>query len=243
MSCRKINVYFQDNPRAVGNLLIDSTELSEHLVGCTECRRFVLEQRELVRSLQALRSTVPAISSSLDHAVLLNYQLYRANQSRSLVSVPCTSGTSVRRLSGWATALAVACLVVSTGDIAREQEWRNRSLGKQESVSHAPEATHVGRRRAGAQRSGANKRRTMAASAEKTAHLASVAKSARFPTAFQSLMFCDQLSCPGAMDVIRLELPSPVLGMIPPSARTRGVVSADVLVGPDGIVRGIRMVE
>jgi hypothetical protein len=64
-----------------------------------------------------------------------------------------------------------------------------------------------------------------------------------FPTRFQSLMYCDQISCPGAMEVIRVQLPSPVMGLTPTSARMGGAVSADILVGPDGIARGIRVVE
>jgi hypothetical protein len=56
-------------------------------------------------------------------------------------------------------------------------------------------------------------------------------------------MYCDQISCSDSMDVIRVQLPSPVMGITPASARMGGVVSADVLVGPDGIARGIRVVE
>jgi hypothetical protein len=45
------------------------------------------------------------------------------------------------------------------------------------------------------------------------------------------------------MDVIRVQLPSPIFGIMPGSAQATGFVSADVLVGPDGIARGIRLVE
>jgi hypothetical protein len=64
-----------------------------------------------------------------------------------------------------------------------------------------------------------------------------------FLTSFKSLMYCDQFSCPGAMDVIHVQLSAPVLGVMPASVRASGVVSADILVGPDGIARGIRVVE
>lgn len=63
------------------------------------------------------------------------------------------------------------------------------------------------------------------------------------PTGFQSLMYCDQLSCAGAMDVIRVQLASPVLGVSSVSPKASNFVSADVLVGSDGIARGIRVVE
>jgi hypothetical protein len=45
------------------------------------------------------------------------------------------------------------------------------------------------------------------------------------------------------MEIIRVQLPSPVMGLTPTSARMGGAVSADILVGPDGIARGIRVVE
>jgi hypothetical protein len=57
-------------------------------------------------------------------------------------------------------------------------------------------------------------------------------------------MFCDELSCVGDMDVVRVQLPSAV---VPRRAsalpQPTGFVNADVLVGPDGIARGIRVEE
>jgi hypothetical protein len=52
------------------------------------------------------------------------------------------------------------------------------------------------------------------------------------------------LSCDGAMDLIRVQLPSSLLAR-PASAfrQTSGPVNADVLIGPDGIARGIRIEE
>jgi hypothetical protein len=56
-------------------------------------------------------------------------------------------------------------------------------------------------------------------------------------------MYCDQLSCAEAMEVIRVQLPTSIAGLTPGSTPTDGMVFADVLVGPDGIARGIRIVE
>ena len=63
------------------------------------------------------------------------------------------------------------------------------------------------------------------------------------PAKFQSLMYCDQISCPGAMEVIRMQFPPPLLGLAPRSGAANGLISADVLVGQDGIARGIRVIE
>jgi hypothetical protein len=55
-------------------------------------------------------------------------------------------------------------------------------------------------------------------------------------------MYCDQLSCSGAMEVIRMNLPASALGMQSP-LRTSNLVAADVVVGPDGVARAIRIVN
>jgi len=56
-------------------------------------------------------------------------------------------------------------------------------------------------------------------------------------------MYCDQLSCAEAMEIIRVQLPTSMAGLTPGSTATGDAVFADVLVGPDGIARGIRIVE
>jgi hypothetical protein len=63
------------------------------------------------------------------------------------------------------------------------------------------------------------------------------------PEGFRSLMYCDELSCNGGMEVVRVQLPSPAAGFMPASASGNRAVSADVLVGADGFARGIRIVH
>jgi hypothetical protein len=64
------------------------------------------------------------------------------------------------------------------------------------------------------------------------------------PEGFRSLMYCDALSCPGDMDMIRVQLPASAMArQVPGFIQTSGSVTADVLVGPDGIARGIRLEE
>jgi hypothetical protein len=64
------------------------------------------------------------------------------------------------------------------------------------------------------------------------------------PEGFRSLMYCDALSCSGDMDMIRVQLPASAMArQVPGFIQTSGSVTADVLVGPDGIARGIRLEE
>lgn len=56
-------------------------------------------------------------------------------------------------------------------------------------------------------------------------------------------MYCDELSCGGVMELIRVQLPSSGIEPGSASAPAKAPVIADVLVGPDGIARGIRIVQ
>jgi len=57
-------------------------------------------------------------------------------------------------------------------------------------------------------------------------------------------MYCDTLSCPEAMDVIRVQLPSTAMPrQVSGFIQSSKSVTADVLIGPDGIARGIRLEE
>ena len=55
-------------------------------------------------------------------------------------------------------------------------------------------------------------------------------------------MYCDELSCDGGMEVVRVQLPSSAAGFMPVPTVGNRVVTADVLVGADGFARGIRIV-
>src|SRR5262249_42904456 len=63
------------------------------------------------------------------------------------------------------------------------------------------------------------------------------------PEEFHSLMYCDELSCAGAMEMIRVQLPSAMVARPAGLMQSGDAVYADVLVGADGIARGIRIVE
>jgi hypothetical protein len=54
-------------------------------------------------------------------------------------------------------------------------------------------------------------------------------------------MYCDALSCPDTMDLILVQVPTTAMpGQISAFVDPSGSVTADVLVGADGIARGIR---
>jgi hypothetical protein len=92
------------------------------------------------------------------------------------------------------------------------------------------------------QRAGRGKRRN-AVSKQTQAAVSSASVSDSIPEGFRSLIYCDELSCGGAMDVVRIQLQPSNAGLVAAASQSSNVVSADVLVGADGIARGIRIVR
>lgn len=251
MTCSELHAYFASDPRAAVKLGQDSAEVLEHIGGCTECDRFVQEQQELAKCLQLLRDGAPAIAASLDASVLARYRTVISERRQPAPSVGLATRISLGGGFRWAAAAAFA-VVVAFGAIfffspGRRNDAGQRSAGKLPAVSSQVTAT-VNKVMAGAKAVGTKPKSATAVRrprAESSVQIppTSAQQDDSPATRFQSLMYCDQLSCPGAMEVIRVQLPSPVLGLSSVSSKPDGFVYADVLVGPDGIARGIRVIE
>ncbi len=245
MTCDELRSCWESDLRVAVNLRSDSAELAEHVVSCPECNRFIEEQQEVAKYLHVVRDSAPAIPPSLDVAVVANYRSYVSERSCSAASAPVTRRINAPGALGWAAAVAFAVVVAYGGMllfIPRQHVWVDRpGTARQPMVPQVPTTANKGTSLAQKHTRRAPK---SLGDSVKRANPASLAERDNwFPTRFQSLMYCDQISCPGTMEVIRVQLPSPVFGLTPASARTNGAISADVLVGPDGIARGIRVVE
>jgi len=247
MNCKDLRTYWESEPILAINRRPDSVELAEHIAACSECHRFVEEWKDVAKHLDVLRYTAPEIPASVDSAVLAKYRGYQAERSRSALSVPLMGRISLRGVLTWAAAVSFAVIVAYGGVvlfIPSQSGSVNPHRGEQQPMVVPKSGTAVNQEMAGSQKPARNIAKSARASAKRTRHLAPVAaQDPWLPTRFQSLMYCDQLSCPGAMDVLHLRLPGPILGVTSASARANDMVSADVLVGPDGIARGIRVVE
>ena len=247
MNCREIHADWENDPCAAVNLRPDSAELAEHIASCAECNDFIETRRELAKCLSAVRESAPAIPPSLDDSVVARYRGFLSQNAQSPMPVHPAGRFSFREFLELALAVAFA-ITVAYGAmvllVPHRRSWVDRQAMVRQPVTTPQTATITPKRVAGAQESARKQRTSLEAPIKLRNHPASVARhNSSVPTSFQSLMYCDSISCPGAMEVIRVELPSPVLGVMPVSARPNAVISADVLVGPDGIARGIRIVE
>ena len=243
MTCQELQRYWEMTPSAALASATDSVEVVEHTAACAQCHRLLEERKELVRLLGLVRDSAPQAGMSLDGAVIAAYRRFLSGDEPPAVAAPSSIPTSLRGALAWAAALTFACVVSYVGMLLfspRPYGYRP-PLATRRPPATMPRARDIN---AAVESAGQSSRaiKPLAHSARARKPLPSAPDTAS-RAAFQSLMYCDPISCPGEMDVIRLELPSSVLGLTAASSRADGLVSADVLVGSDGIARGIRVVE
>lgn len=235
MTCHELRLYFDDPSR------IDAKfgREAEHLAHCAECARFIEARHELEAGLRLVRESAPEPSATLEVAVLANYR-------RQTTGDPPLVRLKTRRFPGAAAAAAVLALAaILLLHPARRLKISNLNL--------KIESAQPSMAQAGTSEKSANRVPwTNAASSPKT-RLRSARQPRRAPQLattkgpasedFRSLMYCDALSCGGAMQLIHVQLPSSAAAFEPASVSPDGVIYADVLVGSDGIARGIRVVQ
>jgi hypothetical protein len=243
MTCQDLHTYFDSQERADSKLL-PHPEVAEHIAGCPHCIRFVEEQEELRKHVRLVRDSAPPIRSPLDDAVLANYRSSVLERSSRAKATSLIRRIDLRTALGWAAAVAFAAVVAGAGILLFDpQQPIPQQQASQEIVARQP-AILPAQRTDGLHRPSPKtpKSRRSSNRGRNNPELAAE-QNALLPTEFESLMYCDQISCPGALEVIRVQLSSSMLGVTPPSGRTDSAVFADILVGPDGIARGIRVVE
>ncbi|MBO0910486.1 MAG: hypothetical protein J2P13_01735 [Acidobacteria bacterium] len=250
MSCEEVRAYLEEGER-VGTPPVFGPRLEEHIARCPGCADFRERQRRLQAGFDLVRERTPSIPLSLDQKVLAGYR----EHIRGLAEVPVQvrrSRRPARRFVVWALAWAPAAafaLAISWAEIA----WFTRShqaapasapvggLPRVRSTGETGPRPRTPAKRARTERTQA-KRLAVSTQAER-GRLAEPGGSSIVDAGFRGLMYCDELSCGGRMDVIRMRVPAEALGV--PLRRPPGnqLVDAEVLVGPDGVARGIRVVE
>ena len=251
MNCQTVRACFEDPLRPDFDLRAASEEVAEHLTSCGDCSRFVQIQRKLGAGLRLTRESAPRLPASLDAAVLNSYRRHEWSSSRS-------AGRSFARrpqfaVWGWsavAAAIVLAAVILlvprrATGPVAaKPQQIPAASQAVNQTVNTVPGgAEDVTPRPVNSKPAVIRPNPAPAATVHKDAITQAAVSSPALPASFRGLMYCDALSCGGAMEVIRVQLPSSAAALAPSSVSNGEAVYADVLVGPDGIARGIRIVE
>ena len=235
MTCHELRLYVEDPLRMDAKFPSEA----EHLADCSECARFVEARHELGTGLRLVRESAPEPSAALEAAVFANYRR-RINGDPPLMRSRTRRSTVVSWMAAAAAVLALAAALLLHP--ARRLETSNLKI-----ESAQPPMAKPGNPETGANRVPW----TNAASSPKTR-----LRSARLPRApqlttsknptsedFRSLMYCDALSCGGAMQLIRVQLSSSAAAFGPAAASPSGAIYADVLIGSDGIARAIHVVR
>jgi hypothetical protein len=249
MTCQELRSHLEDRQRAA--LRTDSVEVAAHIAICAGCHRIVEEQREIGTGLRLLQESVPQVPPSLDVAVLANYRRYAANMATSVRLRTRRPRISLVAALGWTAAVAAAMIVAYgelrlffPGEDAVTSTVQPRMA--ESTVAPPPTAPPLASTSGSGTKTSRGVKRKLPAPASRPVEPARPAVSAANaidapPLGFRSLMYCDELSCGGPMEMIRVQLPSPAAGFTTVSQSSQ-FIYADVLVGHDGIARGIRIV-
>jgi hypothetical protein len=220
-----------------------SAEVAAHIEHCSACRQWIEMEEQLSHQLRLLQENAPALPATLNESVLKGY---RARLQGAAGIIPTNKAIRPRSTLVWRAAVAAVLLVgaiILFGNrkapspplAAKVQPQPIASATQPESPtkSELPSPSEAKRISPRAPRKTTVPRSDIASpeAAENS-----------LPPDFRNLMYCDQLSCSGAMDVIRMNLPASAFGLESP-LRISNVVAADVVVGPDGVARAIRIVN
>ena len=232
MTCHELRLYFEDPMRMDAKFDLEA----EHLAHCEECARFVEQQQELGAGLRLARLSAPKVSTTLDETILANYRRQISERRGSARTAPRRRVAMLFWSAAAAAIMLVAALLTFSGHrttakvVPPEPEPTQATPQRVAASSTASEAQPILRPRSHPRR-------------PQRSDPSNMVLTGALPPDFRSLMYCDELSCSGPMEVIRMQLPASGVLFAPGSNSANGTVLADVLVGPDGIARGIRIVQ
>lgn len=238
MNCKQVLSYLREHPGGDLTSRIQNTEISSHLATCSECALVVKGQQQLTGALLSIRNLDCRPPAALDEAVLANYRRQVSElEKTNVVSVWRFRPLAVFAWSAVAIALVFAAILFFS---PRRGVTRITATPTELATEPAVLAGTPAQRAKAPTKDVAIRKKNRGGSRR-------VARSSepQLPQeAFRGLMYCDELSCSDAMQMIRLQLPASIVTRpMSGSASANGVVTADVLVGPDGIARGIRIEE
>lgn len=246
MTCEELHCYFEGH---LGDAEVGSVRgtVADHIAACADCSHFVIQQRELARNLRVLRESVGPVPESLDASALWQYRRHMEEDREDSHA----AAFRLRPLLTWRWAAVATGILVMAGILFFLTRKTDTTAGHPTTVQPAKEAP-VAETPKSPVIAAVEPTRTRTASAKRVRSTfskqgipTSTIRAARsLPEGFRSLMYCDTLSCPEAMDVIRVQLPSAAMPrQVSGFIQSSKSVTADVLVGPDGIARGIRLEE
>jgi hypothetical protein len=227
-------------------------ELLTHGRGCATCADWLQQRHALAGAMQVLRSSTAVMEAPID---VEREVLRKFRQSAAFVPPSELPHQSAFRWSGlikWGSYAAVAAALAICLGLGLwfwpHSEKRATASAQPAATVEQPAASAAAQPDKVAQ---LPEVKTTAATAVVPHHAASAGATAQAKAAaatgsyaqtaqaqgYTPLMLCDPLSCSGDEQVVRLELPATT------TDGSAGSQMADVIVGDDGLVRAIRIVQ
>ncbi len=235
---------------AVGPLPLSGTagvqpRIMEHASTCERCGTWLQERQKLAGALQMLQQHTANVSAEphVEQALLRAFrdkdcepvELPKAHRLPPL-AFRLSRVFEVSAYVAVAAALAIGMflglrLVRSHADTSASMASNHQVVSAAASTAAVPQAA------ANNSVAMSSTSRTSAARVVSTAM--ATGSTASSDSDYVALMFCDPLSCSDDAEVVRMEIPSPASN----GEKDAEPQMADVVVGSDGIVRAIRMVN
>lgn len=255
MSCRE----FENRAASLtlGELSqVQDQQILNHASDCKKCAAWLQQQRTLAASMQGLRARTAdrAAGPNVERVLLEEFRQrdFQPPQPESAYRVtPIAMGLS-RFFEIGAYVAVAAAIVVGLFLGVRLLERRSANLPVQghaatptvKSPSAGSEGAQVSQRQPAVALSNVSHGRKRSPQAADKSNQ-STAESSPSPSGdadYIALMLCDPLSCSSDAQVVRMELPNP--GVAASGGEEDAQVRiADVVVGYDGVVRAVRMVN
>jgi hypothetical protein len=255
MNCRE----FRETSEALALFQLGGSsdeQFLAHQRTCVSCAAWTQQQQRVAGALQSLRNGTAALEApaGVEHAVVDAFR-QKVQAATPVPSEPSDAFVfRISKLFGWgAFAAAAAALAISVG--LGVWFWQHSAAGAPRSAQKTPVVEQpsadakpglsqpvaarvpspaitpvklLGTRRVKKTETGSS-----ATAVQSDAQLAQ-------SQGYVPLMLCDPLSCSGDEQVVRMELPG---NAVDPSRNSSQPLMADVVVGDDGLVRAIRIVQ
>jgi hypothetical protein len=248
-------------PSQLLRLPVEEKPLSAHAGECRSCREWLESHRSLGNALHALSSETAAQQAGPQVEQALLQAFRRQDFAAHVVVMPQRAASSLWTLSrvfefGAYAAVAAALIVGVFLGLRIVRDQQNKATSIQATVTapqtSGPVSSTIG------DKAEVTAPSTTGAAEEKVARGISsqnplVAVKRSSPAAAENatsnseiagyvpLMLCDPLICSGDEQVIRMELPA--MGGASADGSSAQTVLADVVIGEDGLVRGMRIVN
>jgi hypothetical protein len=225
-----------------------NAELLAHQSGCASCAGLLQQRHALAGAMQVLRSRTLAMEAPavVEQNVLRAFRHSDAVQpGAELRRFP---GFRLSNLLGWrgyATAAAVLAIGLGLGlwfaqqrsDKAAQQPTAKTEQPAQPSVGKTEDSAQVPVQASASDSNQLSSVKNVAAVSQRSSVATATLVQSEQAQGYTPLMLCDPISCAGDEEVVRMELPATA------ADGSAGSQMADVIVGDDGLVRAIRIVQ